>query len=315
MGRIVAILRQAVDPFRRHNEAEGPKGLRQQTGMTEPQAKTGFSGAIWRAALVALVVLLPALLIPSTAPETGQILLLLALFAGVVVMAEYASSYPALIEFRFAAPFNRTRFALLALQVVVLSLLYRSLGHGGALTELVAGIAMVCGQLLDLPFSPVRSLVALMPEGLTAAELALVRDGAALALVLAVTTIAGFITAIRLNVWPMGQGPFNVWINLPTFDPTAGNDVVLRLQRQAKVNVALGILMPFVLPGVVMASAYMVQPVDFAAPVSFVWGIAAWAFVPAALVMRGVAMARVARMIRANRRRFADSEGNALVAA
>jgi hypothetical protein len=27
------------------------------------------------------------------------------------VLAEYASPYPALLEFRFAAPFNRTRFA------------------------------------------------------------------------------------------------------------------------------------------------------------------------------------------------------------
>lgn len=315
MGRIVAILRQAAEPFRRPKEAEGPKGLRQQTGMIEPQARTAFSGAIGRGALVALVVLLPALLIPSTAPETGQILLLLALFAGAVVTAEYASSYPALIEFRFAAPFNRTRFALLAVLVLALSLLYRSLGQGGALTELVAGIAAAFGPVLDLPLSPVRQLVAFLPEGLTPAEVALVRDGAALAFVLALAMIAGFVTAIRLNVWPMGQGPFNVWINLPTFDPTAGNDVVLRLLRQAKINVALGILMPFVLPGVVIVSGFMVQPVNFATPVSFVWGIALWAFVPAALVMRGVAMARVARMIRANRRRFADSEGNALVAA
>jgi len=150
---------------------------------------------------------------------------------------------------------------------------------------------------------------------MTESHLLLVRDGAALGLILSTTTVLGFVAAIRLQIWPPGQGPFNVWINLPTFEPTAGNDVVLRLQRHARVNIALGILMPFILPGLVMASALMIRPLDFATPVSFVWGIALWAYAPAALVMRGVAMARVARMIRENRRRFADGEGNAFVTA
>jgi len=273
------------------------------------------SGAFWRAALVALIVLMPALIVPSTAPETGQILLVLAMFAGAVVFTEYASAYPALIEFRFAAPFNRTRFALVALTVLLLSLLLRALDYPGQVPGLVAGIAAACGQLADLPGSPVRLLISVLPDSLTEGERLLVRDGAALALVMAVTTIAGFVTAIRLNVWPMGQGPFNVWINLPTFDPTAGNDVVLRLQRHARVNVILGILMPFLLPGVAMVSAAVIQPVSLAAPVGFVWGIAFWAYVPAALVMRGMAMARVARMIRANRRRFADHDRTAFAAA
>jgi hypothetical protein len=315
MGRIVAILRQAVELVRRPKPDTGPQRPGQYTGMSEPQASIGVSGAVWRGALVALTVLLPALLVPATAPEVGQVLLVLALFAGAVVFMEYASAYPALVEFRFAAPFNRTRFALLALSVLMLSLLLRAQDHAGPLPELVAGIAAACGQLADLPLSPVRLLLNALPQGVAPEVVGLVRDGAALTMVLALTTIAGFVAAIRLNVWPMGQGPFNVWINLPTFDPTAGNDVVLRLQLHARVNVALGILMPFLLPGVVMVSALMAQPVTFASPVSFVWGIALWAFVPAALVMRGVAMARVARMIRANRRRFANSEGNAFATA
>jgi hypothetical protein len=283
--------------------------------MTQARASMSVSGAFWRAALVALIVLMPALIVPSTAPETGQILLVLAMFAGAVVFTEYASAYPALIEFRFAAPFNRTRFALVALTVLLLSLLLRAQDYPGQVPGLVAGIAAACGQLADLPGSPVRLLISVLPDSLTEGERLLVRDGAALALVMAVTTIAGFVTAIRLNVWPMGQGPFNVWINLPTFDPTAGNDVVLRLQRHARVNVILGILMPFLLPGVAMVSAAVIQPVALAAPVGFVWGIAFWAYVPAALVMRGMAMARVARMIRANRRRFADHDRTAFAAA
>jgi len=315
MGRIVANLRQSSERFRRAGQNRGPQRPGQTETMTDPTRTNSLSGAIARAALVALVLLMPALLIPTIPPETAQVLLLVALFAAAVVMAEYLSSYPALIEFRFAAPFNRTRFALLALLVVALSFLKRGQEAGGALTDLVAGVAAACGRMLDVPFSPVRQLLALMPDPPPSETVLLIRDGASLGLVLALTTVAGFVTAIRMQLWPMGQGPFNVWINLPTFEPTAGNDVVLRLQRHARVNVALGVMMPFVLPGLALASAIMVRPLDLGSPVSFVWGLALWAFIPAALIMRGVAMARLAQMIRANRRRYADSEGNAFATA
>lgn len=310
MGRIVAILGQVAVRFLPGQSSEGPQRPGQKTGMGEQRPNRGFSGATGRAALVALAVVLPALIVPSTPPEMAQVLLLLAIFAGAVVLAEYASSFPALIEFRFAAPFNRTRFVLVALTVAMLSVLQRGTEMPGPLTDLVSGMASACARVLDVPYGPIRQLTAFMPETLTLAQLALIRDGAALALTLALSVIAGFVTAIRLNVWPMGQGPFNVWINLPTFDPTAGNDVVQRLLRHARINVSLGILMPFVLPGVLMVSAAMAQPINLGNPVTFVWGITLWAFIPAALVMRGVAMARVARMIRANRRRFADGEAS-----
>lgn len=316
MGRIVARLRQVAlrvrglrqDDNKKTTRGTGPQRSRQFEDMTEQPRITTVSGAIARAGLVGLVIMLPALVVPATPPETAQVLLLVALFAAGVVLAEYASSYPALIEFRFAAPFNRTRFALLALIVLALSLLQRNLDESYGLAQQVAALAAVCGQWLDQPFSPVRQLIAFMPEAMRDTELQLVRDGAALVLVMAATTIAGFLAAIRLQLWPPGQGPFNVWLNLPTFEPTAGNDVVLRLERHARVNIALGVLMPFLLPGLVMASALMIRPLEFSTPVSYVWGIALWAFIPAALIMRGVAMARIARMIRVNRRRFADGE-------
>lgn len=44
------------------------------------------------------------------------------------------------------------------------------------------------------------------------------------------------------------NGSFNVWTNLPTFDPTGGGDVVGRLNRDANLYVALGFLLPFLIP-------------------------------------------------------------------
>ncbi|MCA0203769.1 hypothetical protein [Pararhodobacter sp.] len=283
--------------------------------MGDAKSKSHVPGAAARALLVVVLALFPALVVPSTAPDTAQSMILLALFAGGIVFAEYASEYPGLIEFRFAAPFNRTRFALIALMTVLMALMQRNLVEPGILGGLATAAGALCGQILDFGLSPVRLLVNALPAAVPAEHLAMVRDGAALALVLAATTVAGFVTAIRLNAWPMGNGPFNVWINLPTFDPTAGNDVVLRLQRHARINIALGLVLPFLLPGAVIVSEVLVKPLTLLSPMGFVWGIVLWAYVPASLVMRGVAMARVARMIRASRRRFADSEGNAFATA
>lgn len=283
--------------------------------MGEPKVKPNFPGAALRAFLVALLVIVPAILTPTTAPETAQIVLLLAIFAAGVIFAEYSSAYPGLIEFRFAAPFNRTRFLLLALMAVLLALLLRHESQPGALSDGVQKLALACARIFDFGLNPVGLLVRALPESLPAEHLAMVQQGASLALVLGITTVLGFVAAIRLNVWPMGNGPFNVWINLPTFDPTAGNDVVLRLLRQARINIVLGIVLPFLLPGLVIASALLVQPLTLQSPMGFVWGIVLWAYVPVSLMMRGVAMIRVARMIRANRRRFADSEGNAFATA
>lgn len=315
MGTIVAKLRQAVTFWDRNKVSTGSRQSARKMSMGDSKAKSYVPGAALRALLVVALVIFPALMIPSTAPDTAQSTMLLALFAGGFIFAEYASEYPGLIEFRFAAPFNRSRFALLVLLAVLLSLLQRNLVEPGLLSGLAATLASACGSLLDITASPVRLLVSALPETVPAAHLTLVRDGASLAMVLSVTTVLGFVTAIKLNAWPMGSGPFNVWINLPTFDPTAGNDVVLRLQRHARINVLLGIVLPFLLPGAVIASAVLIKPLTLLSPMGYVWGVLLWAYLPAAFVMRGVAMARVARMIRTSRRRFADSEGNAFVTA
>lgn len=315
MGKIVAKLRQAVTISDRNKVSTGFKWSARGLSMDEQKVKSNRPGAAARALLVIVLAIFPAVVIPSTPPETAQSLILLALFIGGAVYAEYSSEYPGIVEFRFAAPFNRTRFGLVALLAVLLAFVQRDLANSGALSSAAMSLASVCGGLLDFTGSPVRLLTASLPDFVPASHLDLVRDGASLALILATTTVIGFVTAIKLKAWPMGQGPFNVWINLPTFDPTAGNDVVQRLQRHARINIILGVFLPFLLPAGIFASALLIQPITLESPMGYVCGIVIWAYIPASMVMRGVAMARVATMIRSSRRRFADSEGNAFATA
>lgn len=315
MGKIVSKLRQAATFLARDTKRTRKRAEPASRKMKKPKEKSRYRGAWLRALLVVAVSIFPAVAIPTTAPDTAQSMVLLALVAGGIIFAEYASEYPALIEFRFAAPFNRTRFALLAAIVLMLSMILRNAVEPSALNGFVAGLASVFGMILSFPGSPVNLLLGALPDTATAAHIAEVRDGAALAMVMAIATVGGFVAAIRMNIWPMGTGPFNVWINLPTFDPTAGNDVVQRLHRHARINIALGIVMPFLLPTAVIASGMLMKPVTLMSPMGYVWGIALWSFLPAAFVMRGVAMNRVAHMIHDSRRRLADHDGGHYVAA
>ena len=71
--------------------------------------------------------------------------------------------------------------------------------------------------------------------------------------------------------WPARLARFNVWVNLPTFDPTAGGDVVARLERDARFNIALGFLLPFLIPAVVKAAPRPSSPSRWTSPQTLIW--------------------------------------------
>jgi hypothetical protein len=264
----------------------------------------GLPGALARGLAIAALVMLPALVMPGIPPETAHLVVLLALFAATVTAYEYASPYPGLLEFRVGAPYNRTRYLVVGLSGLLLALLQRHGTDPGPLTGAVAEMAAVCGLLFAAAPSPVALLVAALPESVDAAQRALVRDGAALVLCLGAAVLLAFAIAIRLGAWPRGTRPFNVWVNLPTFEPTAGRDVVARLRRLSVLNLAAGLALPFLLPAVILASTILMQPVSLTSPLGYVWGIVLWAYIPVSLVMRGMAMRRVARLIEQRRARL-----------
>ena len=260
-------------------------------------------GALLRAVLVLTLVALPSMMLPGTSPDTAQIIALVGLFGAALTFFEYASTYPGLIEFRDAAPFNRIRFG--SLFVIVLSL-SAVLGAGGEPTGLVAWLTAagaLVGQGIDVPFSPMRLAVMMLPDNATPAEILALKVTTGLAYLITLLTLAGFIILQQLRGWPLRNGDFNVWVNLPTFDPTAGGDVVERLERDARFNIALGFILPFLLPGVVNLGAALFGPVSLSHPQTLIWTVTAWAFLPGSLFMRGIAMTRIARMIRTKRRR------------
>ncbi len=262
-----------------------------------------LTGALVRALLIVVLIATPSLMLPGVSSDTTQIVALVALFAAALTFFEYASTYPGLVEFRDAPPFNRLRFLSLFVTVLILSTIVRGQTSPTTFTTLVEALGNRLGEVIDVPYSPVRLVVLMLPEGMSLKHLILVRTSAGIAYMISLLTLILFVITMRAIGWPNRMGSFNVWINLPTFDPTTGGDVVERLQRDARFNIALGFLLPFLIPAAVKLASLAFSPVTLESPQTLIWTMTAWAFLPASLFMRGIAMGRIAGMIAEKRKR------------
>ncbi|KIN62563.1 Membrane protein [Sulfitobacter noctilucicola] len=270
-----------------------------------------MTGAAARGLIVALLIAIPALLVPGVASDTSQITALAAMLAGFLTFVEYNSNFPSIVEFRDAPPFNRLRVVALACTVLMLSLIIKGQTDPSLLTNGLTSLGTIIGNAIDFPYSPVRLVVLMLPADSDPGLISIVRTAAGISYLVSLVAMAAFLVLVRILGWPARQGAFNVWVNLPLFDPTAGGDVLERLQRDARVNIALGFLLPFLIPAVVKAAADLVEPITLQNPQTLIWTLSAWAFLPASMIMRGIAMGRVAEMIEEKRRRTyasADAE-------
>ena len=105
-----------------------------------------------------------------------------------------------------------------------------------------------------------------MPADMTVAQLENVRTAVGLSYLISLSSLAMFVLLLRLRGWPRHAGAFNVWVNLPTFDPTGGGDVVARLNRDSQINLTLGFLLPFFVPAILMLSAMFINPLSLSDP-------------------------------------------------
>jgi len=269
-----------------------------------------LTGAALRAMLVALLIAMPSLLISGVGIDGSQFVMLLALLSAGLVMVEYNSAYPSLITFRHAPPYNRLRFGMVFVAVMILTLVFRGYRDPGTTTQIMSSIGVILGNTTDFPFSPVRLAVLMLPAETSDSLVDAVRMAAGVCYSLSVLMVLAFIALVQLYGWPSRNGAFNVWINLPMFDATSGGDVVSRLKRHARINLVLGFLLPFLIPAMVSAASETLDIGALATPQILIWMMCLWAFFPASLMMRGIAMVRIASMIENKRRRtYAAAEG------
>ncbi len=263
-----------------------------------------ISGALFRAFLVCLLAIVPALALHSQSSFPPELIVFLGIVAASLTFIEYNSHYPSIIEFRDAPPINRLRFAAVAFSIFTLTLLARHDFSPSNLTVFVSHIGLLVGQVLDFPFSPVRLIVLMLPPDADVAFYNSVRGAAGMAYVICMIAVLIFLASVRGARWPnVDQSAFNVWTNLPLFDPTAGGDVVARMTRDGRINIVLGILLPFCIPVVVRHLSEVIDPYLLRNPLTLIWTMTAWSLLPASMIMRGIALGRIAGMIETKRRR------------
>lgn len=281
---------------RRQSTVRGRKKGRQTVLSRMP-------GAAARALLTILLIILPTTMIPMISADGALVVMIVAVFAAAFTLAEYSTASPSLIEFRDAPPFNRIRFAALFIAVFWMSVIAGGHLTGSTFHLAFAAIGDRIGHLMDFPYSPVRLLILAVPDGASQQVIDDVRAAAGVSYLLSWFALALFVVIVRSNGWPRRTQSFNFWVNLPTFDPTAGGDVVERLNRDCNINMVLGFLLPFMIPAVLKASATIIGPVRFDDPQTLIWTVAIWAFLPGSLLMRGAALSRVAQMIHIQRKK------------
>lgn len=283
------------------------EGLRARlTAVTAPDGwmrslMTRATASGVRALLVMILIVMPSVILPGIGTDTKQIVALVALFGGALVFFEYHAVYPSLIEFRDGAPYNRIRYLMMLTIVVFLSAIVADHEDSTTVTRLFHAIGVIIGSSLDFPYSPVRLASYILADGATAEQIAQVKIAAGTAYLVSLVSLALFVIVLKLSSWPSTKSAFNVWVNLPTFEPTAGGDVVDRLVRDSYANLSVGFLLPFVIPALVAVLTTGIPAATLTSPQTLIWTMALWAYLPAALIMRAVAMARIADMIRIKR--------------
>lgn len=272
-----------------------------------------LAGALARAILVAVLVLAPSLLLSTTGSDTEQFVVILAFIAASMTFIEYYGQSPSIIDFRFAPPYNRLKFIGLATTIILLSLVCRGQLVPSSFVLYLSNLGAALSNAIDFPFSPVRLMVLMMPQDASPELVDLVRTASGISYMISLVMMFAFLTCVRLLDWPTRSGAFNVWTNLPLFDPTVGGDVLIRLKRDAGLNIVLGALLPFIIPAAVKAASDLIDPISIQDPQTMIWTVTAWAFLPASMMMRGIAMSRIADMIEEKRRRaYAQAEANGL---
>ena len=239
---------------------------------------------------------LPALLL-TAGPGDGESRaagLVLAAAAGLYVLVEYGARTPALIDFRFAPPLNRLRFALAALTLIATTACVSFADGAGALTATFAAFEAAT----DFPFSPVRMAADIFTRASAPAPDPAVEYAAATAFCVALACTLAFGAAIWFGPWPRADERMNLLVNLPTFDVGGGDGAVARLRllgAQVLVTAAGTLFAMLVLGGLAVA---LLAPGVEISPLALVWSATIWAAAPGVMALRGLAILKLASRLR-----------------
>ncbi len=256
-------------------------------------------GAILRALWVVVVAAIPSLLLPSASQGALEFALIIGAIVGMFTFFEYGSTAPGFVDFRYAPPYNRFRAFTIAMQVVMITLVCRAVELGLSDSALVDW-AQQAVQILDFKYSPVSMAI---DNILTDSHFS---DTSAILLVYSVTTsfVVGVGMTLALSLllwlfaWPRDRENFNLWANLPTFQPSDDVAIHKRLRRDAYFNIVLGVALIYALPFIPKYGFDWFTVDIFENNQVMLWATTLWVFISTSLFARALAMLKIAQILR-----------------
>ena len=190
------------------------------------------------------VLLVPSLMLVDVASDATYFVLISSLLMGFIVFSDYYNSYPSILEFRDAPPFNRIRFLHGILSVYCVAGVFEDFIFGSGTSNL-GQFSMFLGRILDFTGSPIDMLMMSIPSDLPKPVYQSIRAAGGITLSLSLVAIVSFFAYIKFTHWPVARGQFNVWVNLPMMDPTRGDDLAKRMRRRSQINIGFGMVFLF----------------------------------------------------------------------
>ncbi len=252
-----------------------------------------LTGATVRAVFVAILVMLPAFLLAGTTQSALEFTRILATIAAVFVIYEYGFSSPSVIEFRFAAPYNRVRFLLLLALVLTPTYLISNQIDGHAQNGLITDIASNGFALMDFAYSPV-AIVANTLAGDNHALREIIGQAIMLNTIICLSFTLAFCISVFLKFWHFGGDDFNMWLNMPTYKSYDIQSLQSRLINSSFSSLLIACLIPLFGPTVADIILSKASQGNAITPITITWIITLWTYLPAMFLMRAVALAKIA---------------------
>ncbi|MEM0976307.1 MAG: hypothetical protein AAGJ34_02110 [Pseudomonadota bacterium] len=237
---------------------------------------------------------------PDVSPAAADGFGLATIVACVFVLLEYGFRQPALLEFRFAAPYNRWRFLTLIAIILSFVVLCGNVVVPTPFNTLITWVAEDAKSVLNFPGSPSVVMRGTLESEVTQKAADMIVPMASLGYLVSFLSSVVFMVFLKFSSWPAREGSFHFWSNLPTFQTIQPENASARLMQVGFLSIGMAFLFPYAIPGFLKAFAEMLPIQSFVGDFALFWIIAFSAWLPCACVMRGIALIKVARMIRAD---------------
>ncbi|MEO0344543.1 MAG: hypothetical protein AAF198_14005 [Pseudomonadota bacterium] len=255
-------------------------------------------GASIRALLVGVLLAMTLSTMPDVSAAAADGFGLFIIVICGFVLVEYGFSQPALLEFRFANPYNRWRFFTLILIMLSFVILCGNVVTPTPVNRCFMWLGEAAAKVLGFGYSPSVIMHGLLEGEVTQKASEMIIPMASLGYFIAIFSIGLFAVFVFWTRWPANGTLFHFWSNLPNFQTVQPENASNRLKQVAVLSLGMAVILPYALPAFLKSFSDILPISSFVSDFTLFWIIAVITWLPVACGMRGIALLKVSRMIR-----------------